>query len=298
MARRRLVLILGLLALLVVPAACGERRDEDPVVAKVNGQPITAAQVRTAVGLARVQGDQLSDAQGRDALVDQKLIEREATRLGVGVDEAVVDDRIKASEDAVGGAAMLDKLLADQGVTREQFRDHARSIVLAEAVRDASYGDVRAGAGAARRYFDRHEADFSIPETVDLAVIQAKTRGPIRAARQEIRQGDTFAEAAHRHTTDEVARENGGAQGWIVAGSLPGPLGDAVDKLRPGQVSGPVEGPGGWYLLTIYGRRPAKDYTFAEVKTDIIDQLTRERRDAALARWLEGQRASAAVEIP
>ena len=290
-----LTLVSAMLLLAVV--ACDSPPKEE-MAARVNGQAITNSDVESAIALSRLEGDKLSREKALEALIDEALVRQEAKRLGVGSSETIVDERILAAEDAVGGAAELDRLLADVVISRERFRDHARAIVLAEALQRAKFADVRARATDVRRYYDRYRQRFSVAETVKIAVIQARTKGPIEASLQEIRRGDAFADAARRHTTDQIARENGGLQGWILADSLPGPLGKTVAGLRPGEVSGAVEGPGGWYLFKLYGRRRAKVFSFAEVRGRIAEELTRDRRAAALSRWLKAAREKAVIEIP
>jgi parvulin-like peptidyl-prolyl isomerase len=277
-------------------AACGDDRHDD-IAARVDGQAISRSDVESARAVSRVEGDELTPEQTLDMLIGDVLVLREAARLGVVADEAVIGERVTAAEAAVGGPEMLDKLLADSGVTRERFRERVRTIVLTEALQKAKFPEARVSAADAARYYRKHLSLFSEPESVKLGVIQARTAGPIRQSLKEIEQGDSFADAARRHSTDEVGRQNGGQQGWIQTASLPPGVKETVAKLKPGQVSDAFKGWPAWYLVKVYGRRAAKVVDFETARDDIVAELTRRRRAAALRDWLAAARSEADVVI-
>ncbi len=51
------------------------------------------------------------------------------------------------------------------------------------------------------------------------------------------------------------------------------------------------------YILKLLGRRPGKQFSFAQVEGQVRRELTRRRRSSALAAWVRRSRAQADIEI-
>ena len=79
---------------------------------------------------------------------------------------------------------------------------------------------------------------------------------------------------------------------------MPAPLRKAVETTPAGEVSEPVAGPGGWYLLKATGRTSGGIQPFADVRQAILSELTRRKRFAALDAWLDAARDKATVTRP
>ena len=47
----------------------------------------------------------------------------------------------------------------------------------------------------------------------------------------------------------------GGDIGWLTPAQLGSPLGTAVEKMKPGEMSYPIRTPGGYYILYVVDRR-------------------------------------------
>ena len=92
------------------------------------------------------------------------------------------------------------------------------------------------------------------------------------------------------------SKDNGGMVGWVDVASVPKPVADAIAKLKVGGISAPVA-LNGWHIYKLYGRRPAGTLSFAQVGDVIRNELTRQKRSAALTKWVERQRAHAKVKI-
>ncbi len=59
-----------------------------------------------------------------------------------------------------------------------------------------------------------------------------------------------------------------------------------------------MQGPGGWYLLKAAERTPGGTAPFSEVEQQILSELTRRKRFAALEAWLDAAREAATVTRP
>jgi peptidyl-prolyl cis-trans isomerase D len=74
-------------------------------------------------------------------------------------------------------------------------------------------------------------------------------------------------------------------------------LGPAVLALPDGGVGGPVEGPGGFYVVKLLGRERPDPATFDAARADLEARLLREKRNRLWQSWLAAARSGAKVEI-
>jgi parvulin-like peptidyl-prolyl isomerase len=292
-----LLLTVTLAALSVVLCGCGGDKHDagDEVVARVDGQAITQSQVDQVVKAADLSGGSIDDQAARQALVNEVLVRREAERFNVTVGEGEVERRITAVQESLGGREGLDAELQKVGLTLAEYEERVRFSLLAEELARTKFADVRAGDDRARRFYRRNRGRFVDPATVDLGDIVMKTEMGAKEVIRRLRGGQGFEHAAHQFSIDPEARAKGGRLGWVTVASLPPRVHAAVAGLRRGEVSAPVRALNGWHVLKVYGRRAERRYSFAQVRDEILVELTQRRRSAALRDWLDQARAAADV---
>jgi len=283
-------------------AACGGGRDDasaspDAVVARVDGRAVHQSAVDQARAEARFAGGADDAGKALDAAIERELVRAEAQRLGLTADEAEVERRLAAVGAQLGGDAALKAALEQAAVSEDQLRESLRAGILRKAVQDARFPQVKAGPGAARRFYERRRADlFTEPAAVKLGAIVVRNEGIAGNAIKRLRAGRPFEEVARQFSVDPELKSAGGAMGWIDPRSMPGPLSKAVARLRVGATSRPVAGPGGAWIFRVLARRPERVVPFASARAQIQDALTGRRRAAALDKWLATARKDALIE--
>ena len=302
---RRTWFLMALAAVLAAVglAACGGAGHDglsgssDAVVAHVDGRAVHQSAVDQARAEARFSG--VADDAGKafDAAIDRELVRAEAERLGLAADEAEVASRVTAVSAQLGGDAALKSALQKAAMSASQFRESLRAGVLRAAIQNAHFPHVKAGPGAARRFYERRRADlFTQPDAVKLGEIVVRNDGIAGNAIKRLRQGRPFEEVSRQFSIDPEIKDAGGMLGWVDPRSLPVTLGKAVARLRVGQISAPVAGPGGTWIFRVLARRSQRVAPFASVRTQIEDGLTGRRRSAALDKWLATVRKKALIE--
>lgn len=96
-------------------------------------------------------------------------------------------------------------------------------------------------------------------------------------------------------TADELAAPASGMLGWLEVGDLPPELAQTVLALPPGEVSPPLEGPGGIHLLMVCDRREPEG--LLPQRDEIAERLERERIERLARRYLRDLRKQAFVEV-
>jgi parvulin-like peptidyl-prolyl isomerase len=305
---RRTWFFLALAALVVAVglAACGGGRGSreassspDAIVARVDGRAVHQSAVDLARAEARFAGAAGDAGKALEVAIDRELVRAEAARLGLSADEAEVEARVAAVAAQLGGAVALQAALDKAALNADQLRANLRAGVLREAVQDTRYPQLKAGPGAARRFYERRRSDlFTEPAAVKLGAIVVRNAGIAGNALKRLHQGRPFEEVSRQFSIDPQIKDAGGMLGWLDPRSLPGSLGKAVGRLRVGHVSAPVAGPGGTWVFEVLARRPRRVATFAQVRAQIQEGLTGLRRSAALDKWLATVRKDALIERP
>jgi len=263
-------------ALAAVPAAA----QEDPVVARVDGQEITRSDVEREVSSLPEQYHQMPFEVIFDALRDR------------AINTALLSNAADARE--------LDEEPAVQAAIEDAKRLILRNRLIETTVADAVTEEALRDAYEARR----DDPDFSQDE-VKARHILVETRSAAAELITELDGGTDFAALAAEHSTGPSG-ESGGDLGWFTRDQMVGPFADAAFALEPGEVSAePVETRFGWHVIKVEDRRTTTP-TFEESRDDLEQALGREavtalledlRDEASIERFdLEGQPTAPATE--
>ena len=107
--------------------------------------------------------------------------------------------------------------------------------------------------------------------------------------------GEDFATLARANSQDTLSAANGGDLGWLNAGDTVPGFEDAMDRLAPGEISGPVKSQFGWHIIQVQERR-THDST-EEYERSKVRALIRSRKyTEELFLWLRRLRDESYVE--
>ena len=125
---------------------------------------------------------------------------------------------------------------------------------------------------------------------IDGADGQLAARERAAGLRPRLTDCSTMVEVA-----EELDAPASGELGWLRVGELPPDLGQAVLNLPVGEVSAPLEGPGGIHLLMVCERRDPDG--LAPQREQIAERLEQERTERLARRYLRDLRKQAFVEV-
>lgn len=302
---------------LVAPRARAEVVDR--VAAVVNGSPIPLSDVedRVQVEMARVlkqpAGPSRDKARqdllkaGLEQLLDEKLVEAEASALGL----EVAEEELQRSEETLAKQngmelAQFKEAVAQQGFDFEQVRDTLRRQALRYKLlqfkvkpRKVSDEELQAAYAAQNKTDDfevraRH-LFVRIPENAsaqELATAGAKAEEAVR----RLKKGEEFAVVARDLSEGPGARE-GGDLGYFRRGMMLKEIEQAAFSLQPGQSSPLIRTPGGYHLVKVEDRRKLPPRPFAEVQEQLRNQLASESIVKEQDRYLQSLRKSAVIDI-
>ena len=130
---------------------------------------------------------------------------------------------------------------------------------------------------------------------VNEVVSEADAKHKLEGLYERIKNGGNFAELARLFSQDGSASK-GGDLGWIYPGDTVPEFERAMNELKPGEVSRPVQSPFGFHLIEVLERR-VQDVS-SDRQRAAARQVLRERKmDEAYQDWLRQVRDRAYVEL-
>lgn len=230
---------------------------DDKVIATVNGQPVTDADLNAVMGSLGQQLQQVPEAMrpraALDRLIDMRILSAEATKAGVDK-----SPEFKAKLDAI----------------RQQ-------LLIAQYVKDKIEATVTDADLKAR--YDKEVAAFTPPEEMRARHILVKTKEEAEAIIKQLDGGADFAAIAKEKSQDPGSAAKGGDLDYFSAGDMVAPFEEAAQKLKVGEYTKePVQTQFGFHVIKLEDRRKQQPPAFDTVKDQIKQAVVGEKFQLAL----------------
>jgi peptidyl-prolyl cis-trans isomerase SurA len=274
------------------------------IVASIDGEPITLYELETyerkhlaallAAGASPSRKDLL------DALITDKLVEKEIAAKGIRVDEEDVDHYVaRVREQNRLSEEQLREALAQQGLTWEKYREQVRAeIQKIQLLNREIRGKVNVTPQDVERYYEAHKSDYARPARVHLRHIvlrlardappevEQAVRERLEAIRKRVVEGGEDFAAVAKEVSEDAAAQSGGDLGEVEPGKILPQFQEAVARLREGEVSSPIRTDAGLHLLRVEKRIAEGFVPLREVSDEIREKLYSKALDERYRRWL------------
>ena len=219
----------------------------DTVIATVNGEPITEADLSFAAEDLTQELSQMPAEERRAFLlrvmIDMKVM-AEAGRAAGMADTPLFQQRLD--------------YLEDRALRRAYFAETIAQAVTEEAV---------------RAEYDAYIDQFTPEPEIHARHILVETEDEAKAIKAELDGGADFATLAQEKSIDPGAA-NGGDLGFFSRGMMVAPFEEAAFALtEPGQVSDPVQSQFGWDIIKLEETRESTPPAFEQVAGQLQQQL-------------------------
>jgi peptidyl-prolyl cis-trans isomerase C len=256
------------LAFLAGVALTGVARAEDKVFAKVDGQPITQADVAALTPALGAQLAQLPEDKRLEVIVQR-----------------IVDMRVIAAAAAKDGLEQSPSYKAKMEQVRTQ-------LLVSEYVKTKVEGEVTDTMVKAR--YDKDAAAFDPPDEIRARHILVKEEAEAKAILADLAKGGDFAKIAEEKSQDPGSAKNGGDLGFFAAGDMVPEFETAANALKPGEITkAPVKTQFGWHVIKLEEKRKQPVPTLDQVK----DQVRQAVVGDLFTQKLEALKKAAKVEI-
>lgn len=113
---------------------------------------------------------------------------------------------------------------------------------------------------------------------------KAQAKEKIETARKEIDGGKEFGEVAKEYSEDLGTKDRGGDLGFNERSAFPPEVATVAFELKPGELSQPIEGRSGYYLIKVEALKPAENKELKDVQHEIAQRLFKKEKAAHAAR--------------
>jgi len=234
-------------------------------VARVNGVAIPQQHfdllIKNLVAQGRPDSPEMRDAI-KQQMINRELMTQEAAKRGLDKNPEIAARLSFSRQDVLSNAYIQEVLRAnpvtDDAVKKEYERIKAQST---------------------KEYKTRHILVEKEDEAKDIIA--------------QLKKGASFEKLAAEKSTDPGSKANGGDLDWSMPSRFVKPFGDAMAKLKKGQITDtPVHTNFGWHVIRVDDERAAKLPNFDEAKP----QLQQVLQNQALEKSIADLRAKAKIE--
>ncbi|MFN3400697.1 MAG: peptidylprolyl isomerase [Ferrovibrio sp.] len=223
---------------------------DDPVVARVNGQPIHRSTVLDFYNQLPPQMAQIPLEQIAPGIINElaarKLLSDAAEKAKLG-DNAEVKKQLQSAREQVLQQAYLDRKVKEE---------------LTDAKLKARYDELIKQQPPQEEVHARH--------------ILVASEADAKAALEEVKKGADFTEVSKKRSTGPTAA-TGGDLGFFTQDKMVPPFAEAAFKLQPGQVTEtPVQTQFGWHIIKVEARRKSEPPKFEDVRGQVQEMMSGE----------------------
>ena len=230
---------------------------------------------RTEEAIARAQQQALRN------LVDEHIQIQESDKY----EQTISDEEINQSVARLIGRNGLDpnevvQRLAQAGVSIETLRDQVRSEIAWQRIINGLYGSrIRISDAQIDETLNRLTANASKPNyrvaeiyieaTEDIGGMDGAMEGA-HAMVQQVADGAPFPLLAQQFSSSPTATK-GGDMGWVREGELRPELDQIIQQMEKGNLSKPIQVPGGVYVIALLDKKISEADTVYKLKQVRID---------------------------
>jgi parvulin-like peptidyl-prolyl isomerase len=190
---------------------------------------------------------------------------------------------------------LLVKMAINEGIDKSETYQadiaYLQGSNLAQKMTNMIYGSIPEIQEAdLKAYYDSHPDDFYMPDQIRVAAISVKTKQEADDLLLRIKAGANFALMAQKYSLDKKSAAEGGDLNFFTVARYT-TLYNAGVNLKAGEMGGPVEWEGNWWIFKFIERIVRFHKKIDLVKGDIYSLLGNEWRKKALSDWTDKMKA-------
>ena len=200
------------------------------IVATIDGEPITAHELREWV---KERGEDIAPDEALEALITQKLLEKEIKAQGISARDEDVDRYMDEVRSRSGlNEAAFNAALKERGMSVEAYKTKVRAeIERAQLVNKEIRQRVNVSSAEIKRYYEAHLSDYATSDKVKVRAIFLRVEDPsdaeamarARAKAEELRaaaRGSKAFQALAKEHSEGPGAEEGGELGTFARGEM------------------------------------------------------------------------------
>ncbi len=314
------------------PVAAASEEDENRIVAVVNNEVITQAELNRALVPAYFQmqatlaPEELSKEMEKlrksilGQIIDEHImlqlardpqpIEVSKGKIGtppvITVSDADVQEMLNDTKSRFEKPEEFRELLSQQGLTEEDLKARFKDqLTIQKLIGRDIRSRITVSPTEVTAYYEAHKDEFITPEALQVATILIRPKDDADYGRaysqaqdlyKELGKGADFYESARKYS-DGFNAQMGGRIGFIERGRTRKEIEQVLFTLKAGKISPVIKTPAGFQIFLVEAVRPAQQASLTEAQNDIQSHLYQEKTMARYKEWIARLRADAYITI-
>ncbi|MBC6402124.1 MAG: peptidylprolyl isomerase [Hyphomonadaceae bacterium] len=240
---------------------------------------------RTEESITRLQTQALRN------LIDEKIQIQEADKYEQEISDEEIDRAVTRliSRNGLDPQEVAGRL-ASAGISMQTLRDQVKSEIAWQRIINGLYGsririsDAQINETVTRLSFNASRPSYRVAEIFiesapDIGGLEGALEGA-RAMIAQINQGAPFPLLAQQFSSSPTAAR-GGDVGWVREGELRPEIDAVITQMQRGELSGPIQVPGGVYVVSLLAKQVSGSETVYKLKQINFETDTDEARQTA-----------------
>jgi len=230
--------------------------DNLQILARVNGQPITSAEVDAAIIAMGAKGERYNNPEGRRMVLDQ-LINKKLFLADAAKNLYEYDPKFKAEFQKIK-------------------EDMLANFAIAKAVENVKVTD-----DEAKKFFEDNKSELVSGEAVNASHILVDSEEKANEILAKINAGEISFEDAARANSSCPSSEQGGNLGEFTRGQMVPEFDEACFSMEVGEIRGPVKTQFGFHLIKLNAKNEAQPLEYETIADQIKQKLASDKQQEA-----------------
>jgi foldase protein PrsA len=231
-----------------------------------------------------------------DSLITAELIREEAKKAKIKSTNKEIDKKISQVKNIFSNdEKKFEEALKRQGLTLAEYRKKVGDQIILEKMVSKITANIKISDKKVREFYDKNKSQFVDPEQYHLRQIFLKDKKKADSTLKEIKEGADFVEKAKALSEDPTTKDSGGDLGFRPINQFPQQVSSIIKKLSIGEVSDVVDMQGNYYIYRLEEKKPSRQKSFEEVKSQIKQRLQVEEKRNKFLKWVEELKKKAKI---
>ncbi|MFH0986113.1 MAG: SurA N-terminal domain-containing protein [Candidatus Omnitrophota bacterium] len=321
--KKHILLILCLCLLFAPSLRAAEQELLDRVVAVVNDEVITQAEMDNFLRPVYEQYSkeytgaelmkQMNEVRQKilSQMIEDKLVYQEAVLLGIEVKDEDVDKELREFKEKMEKPGELEEMLEREGLTMKALRERLKKQSMVRQLQDREIrSKVIVSPTEVENFYKNSPDKFKTKERVRVrsltikkgeearmkGLTDEKAKRRIELLEQKIKLDRDFDKIVKEASEDSHAKQEEPGE-WIERGAMIESVDNVIFKTPVGQLTGIVETPIGYHIFRIEAKEAETVRSFDEVKEQISGYLFQEKSTKRFQDWMEEVKKAAYISI-
>jgi len=234
-----------------------------------------------------------------ESIIDQILIKELAANESIEVSPADIENEMKSIKEQFGDDEKYTAFLNERKLSDEEFQTLVEDQLMLNKIYERATSEITVPSTDPETYYLANLSEFFATEQRQARHILLAFEADALAAIERLDKGEDFAKLATELSMDMTVKDNQGYVGYFTRDEknlVPEFINAAFEIENVGEYTKkPVQTMYGFHVIKIEDIKPAKQYSFEEVKDLVYDYLLKEEKQTKYMEYIEGLRSEAEI---